>query len=405
MKYSNLPNTSTEISKIGLGTMTFGQQNTEAEGHAQMDYALANGVNFFDTAEMYSIPAKKETNGSTEKIIGNWFKKTGNRENVILATKIAGPNRNLNYLREENDFSTASLTYALDQSLKRLQTDYIDLYQLHWPERKSNMFGVLGFKVQEDPWKDNFQSVLECLQGFINQGKIRNIGVSNETPWGLMHFLEESKKHNLPKMATIQNPYSLVNRSFEVGLSEVCHRENVGLLAYSPLAFGVLSGKFLNGTNHPNARINLFPQFARYNSENTREATRKYNEIASDFGLTLTELSLAFVTQQPFLSSTIIGATTLEQLKENINTIKVSLNENILEEIEKIQRLFIKVLLANDVKPPTVVVNVSRYHRISGILKELLKKLDIELIPVYKLPMISAVQNDMIEFFDEEDAE
>ena len=340
MKYSNLPNTATKISKIGLGTMTFGQQNSEAEGHAQMDYALENGVNFFDTAEMYSVPAKKETYGSTEKIIGTWFKKTGNRENVILATKIAGPNRNLNYMREENDFSQESLTYALDQSLKRLQTDYIDLYQLHWPERKSNMFGVLGFKVQEDSWEDNFQSVLECLQGFINQGKIRNIGVSNETPWGLMRFLEESKKHNLPRMATIQNPYSLVNRSFEVGLSEVCHRENVGLLAYSPLAFGVLSGKFLNGANPPNARINLFPQFARYNSENTREATRRYHEIANDFGLTLTELSLAFVNQQPFLSSTIIGATTMEQLKENINTIKVTLDENVLAEIEKIQSIF-----------------------------------------------------------------
>jgi len=340
MKYSNLPNTATKISKIGLGTMTFGQQNSEAEGHAQMDYALENGVNFFDTAEMYSVPAKKETYGRTEKIIGTWFKKTGNRENVILATKIAGPNRNLNYMREENDFSRESLTYALDQSLKRLQTDYIDLYQLHWPERKSNMFGVLGFKVQEDSWEDNFQSVLECLQGFINQGKIRNIGVSNETPWGLMRFLEESKKHNLPRMATIQNPYSLVNRSFEVGLSEVCHRENVGLLAYSPLAFGVLSGKFLNGANPPNARINLFPQFARYNSENTREAARRYNEIANDFGLTLTELSLAFVNQQPFLSSTIIGATTMEQLKENINTIKVTLDENVLAEIEKIQSIF-----------------------------------------------------------------
>ena len=340
MKYSNLPNTATKISKIGLGTMTFGQQNSEAEGHAQMDYALENGVNFFDTAEMYSVPAKKETYGSTEKIIGTWFKKTGNRENVILATKIAGPNRNLNYMREENDFSRESLTYALDQSLKRLQTDYIDLYQLHWPERKSNMFGVLGFKVQEDSWEDNFQSVLECLQGFINQGKIRNIGVSNETPWGLMRFLEESKKHNLPRMATIQNPYSLVNRSFEVGLSEVCHRENVGLLAYSPLAFGVLSGKFLNGANPPNARINLFPQFARYNSENTREAARRYHEIANEFGLTLTELSLAFVNQPPILSSTIIGATTMEQLKENINTIKVTLDENVLAEIEKIQSVF-----------------------------------------------------------------
>ena len=319
--------------------MTFGEQNTEAEGHSQMDYAFENGINFFDTAEMYSVPARQETYGSTEKIIGTWFKKTGKRENVILATKIAGPNPNFTYMRDNNDFSPKSITFALEQSLKRLQTHYVDLYQLHWPERKSNMFGTLGFKVQEDSWEDNFQSILECLQGLINQGKIRNIGISNETPWGLMRFLEESKKHNLPRMATIQNPYSLVNRSFEVGLSEVCHRENVGLLAYSPLAFGVLSGKFLNGGNNPNARISLFPQFARYNSENTREATRRYNEIALSFGLTLTELSLAFVTQQSFVTSTIIGATNLNQLKENINTIGVSLNENIISEIDKIQSI------------------------------------------------------------------
>jgi aryl-alcohol dehydrogenase-like predicted oxidoreductase len=201
------------------------------------------------------------------------------------------------------------------------------------------MFGTLGFKVQEDAWEDNFQSVLECLQGLIQQGKIRNIGVSNETPWGLMRYLEESKKHNLPRIATIQNPYSLVNRSFEVGLSEVCHRENIGLLAYSPMAFGVLSGKFLNGATPPNSRISLFPQFVRYNSENTREAARKYNEIALDFGLTLTELSLAFINHQSFVSSTIIGATTLIQLKENINTIGVSLNENIISEIDKIQSI------------------------------------------------------------------
>ncbi|MEY3498956.1 MAG: hypothetical protein RL308_625 [Bacteroidota bacterium] len=339
MKYTTLPNTETKVSKICLGTMTFGEQNTEAEGHAQMDYALENGVNFFDAAEMYSVPARQETYGSTEKIIGTWFKKTGNREKIVLATKIAGPNPNFTYMREKNDFSAKSITFALEQSLQRLQTEYVDLYQLHWPERKSNMFGTLGFKVQEDAWEDNFQAVLECLHGLIQQGKIRNIGVSNETPWGLMRFLEESKKHNLPRMATIQNPYSLVNRSFEVGLSEVCHRENVGLLAYSPMAFGVLSGKFLNGEAHPKARINLFPQFARYNSENTREASRRYNEIAQDFGLTLTELSLAFIEQQSFVTSTIIGATTLQQLEENINTISVSLNENALGAIDAIQSL------------------------------------------------------------------
>ena len=340
MKYTTLPNTDTKVSKICLGTMTFGQQNTESEGHSQLDFAFEKGINFIDTAEMYSVPARQETYGSTEKIIGTWFKKSGKRDEVILATKIAGPNPLFTYMRDKNDFSPASIQFALDQSLKRLQTDYIDLYQMHWPERKTNTFGQRGFKIIEEGWEDNFHQVLETLQGFIQQGKIKNIGVSNETPWGMMRFLEESKKHNLPRISTIQNPYSLVNRSFEVGLSEICYRENVGLLAYSPMAFGVLSGKFLTGESHPNARINLFPQFARYNSENTREASRLYNEIAKDFGLTLTELALAFIEKQPFVTSTIIGATNLEQLEQNINTINVSLSEEIMLEVENIQNNF-----------------------------------------------------------------
>ena len=340
MKYTTLPNTNTKVSKICLGTMTFGQQNTESEGHSQLDFAFEKGINFIDTAEMYSVPARQETYGSTEEIIGTWFKKSGKRDEVILATKIAGPNPLFTYMRDKNDFSPASIKFALDQSLKRLQTDYIDLYQLHWPERKTNTFGQRGYKIIEEGWEDNIQQVLETLQGFIQQGKIKNIGVSNETPWGLMRFLEESKKTNLPRISTIQNPYSLVNRSFEVGLSEICFRENVGLLAYSPMAFGVLSGKFLTGESHPNARINLFPQFARYNSKNTREATRLYNKIAKDFGLTLTELALAFIEKQPFVTSTIIGATNLEQLEQNINTINVSLSEEIMLEVENVQNNF-----------------------------------------------------------------
>ena len=340
MKYTTLPNTDTKVSKICLGTMTFGQQNSESEGHSQLDFAFEKGINFIDTAEMYSVPARQETYGSTEEIIGTWFKKSGKRDEVILATKIAGPNPLFTYMRDKNDFSPASIKFALDQSLKRLQTDYIDLYQLHWPERKTNTFGQRGFKIIEEGWEDNIQQVLETLQGFIREGKIKNIGVSNETPWGLMRFLEESKKTNLPRISTIQNPYSLVNRSFEVGLSEICFRENVGLLAYSPMAFGVLSGKFLTGESHPNARINLFPQFARYNSENTREATRLYNEIAKDFGLTLTELALAFIEKQPFVTSTIIGATNLQQLEQNINTINVSLSEEIMLEVENVQNNF-----------------------------------------------------------------
>jgi aryl-alcohol dehydrogenase-like predicted oxidoreductase len=339
MKYTTLPNTDIKVSKICLGTMTFGQQNTESEGHAQMDYALEKGINFFDTAEMYSVPARQETYGSTEKIIGTWFKKTGKREGVVLASKIAGPNPNFTYMREKNDFSPVSIKFALDQSLQRLQTDYIDLYQLHWPERKTNFFGQRGFKVQEDAWEDNIHNVLETLDGFVKEGKIKHIGLSNETPWGIMRFLEESKCHNLPKIKTIQNPYSLLNRLFENGSAEVCLRENVGLLAYSPMAFGVLSGKFLTGESLPNARINLFPQMSRYNSAQCTEATQLYQGIAKKNGLTLTELSLAFIEQQPFVTSTIIGATTLEQLKENIDTIQVSLSDEILKAIDEVQAI------------------------------------------------------------------
>ncbi|MFB9109522.1 aldo/keto reductase [Flavobacterium gyeonganense] len=339
MKYTILPNTAISVSKICLGTMTFGEQNTEIEGHQQMDYAFENGVNFFDTAEMYSVPAREETYGSTEKIVGSWFKNTGNRDKIILASKIAGPNPNFGYMREKLDFSPASVKYALENSLKRLQTDYIDLYQLHWPERKTNCFGQRGFKVQDEAWEDNFREVLETFDVLIKEGKIKHIGVSNENAWGMMRFLEESKYQNLPRIKTIQNPYNLLNRLFEVGSAEVSVHENVGLLAYSPLAFGVLSGKFLTGESHPNARINLFPQYKRYNSEESTRATRLYQEIAHKHGLTLTELALAFVLQQPFLTSAIIGATTLNQLKENIATVDVTLSKEILAEIEEVQAI------------------------------------------------------------------
>ena len=337
MKYTLLPGTDVKISEICLGTMTFGQQNSEADGHSQIDFALDKGINFIDTAEMYSVPSREKTYASTERIIGNWFKNSGKREDVVLATKIAGANRGLQYIREDLRFNDATIRLSIEKSLQRLQTDYIDLYQFHWPERKTNYFGQRGYKIQEDSWEDNIQQVLETLQDLIKEGKIKNFGLSNETPWGMMRFLEESRKHNLPKIVTTQNPYSLLNRSFEVGLSEVCYRENIGLLAYSPLAFGVLSGKFLTGEAHPNARINLFSNFTRYNSENTRKASALYSEIASENGLSLTEMSLAFVRQQQFVTSTIIGATTLEQLEENINTTNVTLTDEILAEIEKVQ--------------------------------------------------------------------
>lgn len=339
MKYTTLPNSNIKVSKICLGTMTFGEQNTEADGHAQMDYAVEKGINFFDTAEMYSVPGRKETYGSTERIIGTWFKKSGKREEIVLASKIAGPSPIFGYMRDKMDFSPESLKYALDKSLQRLQTDYIDLYQLHWPERKTNYFGQRGFKVQHDAWEDNIHSVLETLEGFIKEGKINHIGLSNETPWGIMRFLEESKYQNLPRIKTVQNPYSLLNRTFEVGSAEVCIRENVGLLAYSPMGFGVLSGKYLRGESLPNSRINIFPQYNRYNSPQSTEATRLYQEIAHKNGMTLTEMSLAFVTQQAFVTSTIIGATTMEQLKENIATIGVILPDNVLKEIDEVQKI------------------------------------------------------------------
>jgi aryl-alcohol dehydrogenase-like predicted oxidoreductase len=339
MKYTTLPNTDIKVSKICLGTMTFGQQNTEAEGHAQMDYALAQGVNFFDTAEMYSVPASEATYGSTEKIIGTWFKKSGNREKVVLASKIAGPNANFGYMREKIDFSPASIKYALENSLKRLQTDYIDLYQMHWPERPTNCFGQRGFKDHDAVWEDNFREVLETFDGLIKEGKIKHIGVSNENAWGMMRFLEESKYQNLPRIKTVQNPYNLLNRLFEVGSAEVSKYENVGLLAYSPLAFGVLTGKFLTGEAHPNARINLFPQYTRYASEQCAQATKLYQEIAQKHGLTLTQLAMGFVLQQPFLTSAIIGATTMEQLKENIDTVDVFLSKGILTEIAAVQAI------------------------------------------------------------------
>ncbi|HEX8577464.1 MAG TPA: NADP(H)-dependent aldo-keto reductase [Flavobacterium sp.] len=338
MKYTLLPDTDIKVSKICLGTMTFGQQNTAAEGHAQIDLALDKGINFVDTAEMYAVPAKPETYGSTEKIIGSWFKKSGKRTGVILATKMAGANRGLEYIRDDLRYNAQTIRLSVEKSLARLQTDYIDLYQLHWPERKSNMFGQLNFKVQEDTWQDNTHEVLQTLEELIKEGKIRAIGVSNETPWGVMRFLQESKTFNLPKMITIQNPYSLLNRSFEVGLAEVCYRENVGLLAYSPMAFGVLSGKFLSGKKHPNSRLELFPQFSRYSSPRAKEATVLYNQIAQDNGLTLTQMSLAFIQQQPFLTSTIIGATTLLQLEENIATIAVQLSQEVLKAIEEVQK-------------------------------------------------------------------
>ena len=336
MKYTTLPGTDIKVSKICLGTMTFGNQNTEPEGFDQMDLALEKGVNFFDTAELYPVPANAKTQGETERIMGNWLHKTGNRSKIILATKAAGPGAYTAHIRDNISFNKKNITEALDNSLKRLQTDYVDLYQLHWPERMTNFFGQRGyFHNPKDPWVENFEEALETLDELIKAGKIRQIGISNEAPWGLMRYLELSKK-GLPKTITIQNPYSLLTRVFEIGNSEICLRENVGLLAYSPLGFGRLTGKYRGGHNLDKARLTVFPNMARYNSDQSIEATERYYQIAQNHGISLTQMALAFVNQQPFLTSNIIGATNLDQLQENIGSIELSLSKELLKEIEAV---------------------------------------------------------------------
>ena len=336
MKYTTLPGTNIKVSKICLGTMTFGNQNTEQEGFDQMDLSLDQGVNFFDTAELYPVPANATTQGETERIMGNWFQKTGNRSKVVLATKAAGPGSYTAHIRDNMSFDKRNITQALDNSLKRLKTDYIDLYQLHWPERMTNFFGQRGYVHNpKDTWTDNFEEALEVLDDLIKAGKIRHIGISNESPWGLMRYLELSKK-GLPKAITIQNPYSLLTRVFEIGNSEMCMREEVGLLAYSPLGFGRLTGKYRGGHNLDKARLTVFPNMARYNSDQSIEATEHYYQIAKNHGISLTQMALAFVNQQPFLTSNIIGATNLEQLQENIGSIDLTLSKEIMKEIEAV---------------------------------------------------------------------
>ncbi|MEQ3663496.1 MULTISPECIES: aldo/keto reductase [unclassified Olleya] len=338
MKYTTLPNTNIKVSKICLGTMTFGNQNTEAEGHAQLDYAVEQGVNFIDTAELYPVPATAETSGRTSKIIGTWLKNK-KREDVVIASKIAGTGDYTAHIRTTG-FTAESIKEAVDLELKRLQTDYIDLYQLHWPERQTNTFGVRDYKHNpKDSWTDNFKEVLEALNQVKKEGKIREIGLSNEKAWGTMRYLEEAKTNNLPRPVTIQNAYSLLNRVFEGDMAEVSLRENIGLLVYSPMAFGVLSGKYVKGIAGDNSRLKLFPRFARYSSEQSTLATKKYLELAEQNNLSLAQMSLAFVNRRPFVTSNIIGASSLIQLKENINSINLTLNEELMEQIENIHAI------------------------------------------------------------------
>lgn len=336
MKYTTIPHTNLRVSKICLGTMTWGNQNTPAEGFEQMDYALDAGVNFFDTAELYPVPATADTYADTERIMGDWFAARNNRDQVVLATKIAGPGAYTAHIRTTG-FTPSSIREALEGSLTRLKTDYIDLYQLHWPERNANFFGKRDyFPDADEQWEENFQAILETLEAFVQEGKIRHIGLSNETPWASMKYISLSEQNGLPRMKTIQNPYSLLNRTFEVGNAEVAHREQLGLLAYSPLAFGVLSGKYRNGQLPDNSRLKLFPRMARYNSDQSCEATEAYAAIAAEHKLTLTQLSLAFVTDRPFVTSNIIGATTMAQLKENIDTAAITLSAEMLKQIDAV---------------------------------------------------------------------
>ena len=341
MNYRKLGTTDLEVSTICLGTMTWGEQNTQEEGFEQMDYALDQGVNFWDTAELYSVPPKEETFGHTEIIIGNWFEKTKKRDKIILATKVSGPGRN--YTRNgENSFVGRNLAEALEQSLKRLKTDYIDLYQLHWPERSVNNFGNLGYKHKENEkdW-NKFEDVLENLKKFIDSGKIRYVGLSNETPWGVSKFLEISKEKNLPRMMSVQNPYSLLNRSYEVGLAEMSIREKIGLLAYSPLASGFLSGKYRNNQIPKNSRIERDGDFwTRYNKPNKDKAVDAYYEISKKYNLNFAQMSLKFCEIQKFITSIIIGATTMEQLKTDIESVNVNLSDEVIKEINEVQKIY-----------------------------------------------------------------
>jgi len=340
MQYRLLGNTDTKVSSICLGTMTWGQQNTEQEAHQQLDYALSEGVNFIDTAEMYPVPPMAATQGLTESYLGNWLSRSGRRNDIVLASKVAGPADWLPHLRNGPRLNKSHIEQALNASLERLKTDYIDLYQLHWPERTTNYFGKLGYEHTEDADAIALEETLVALKALTVTGKIRYIGISNETPWGLMKCIALADKLNLPRIVSIQNPYNLLNRTFEVGLAECAHREQVGLLAYSPLAFGVLSGKYLNGKQPENARLTLFKRFSRYTHAQAEQAVQEYVRLAEKFDLSPAQMALAFVTSRSFVTSNIIGATSMAQLSENIRSVDVELNADILNELETLHQRY-----------------------------------------------------------------
>ncbi|SEL27997.1 NADP(H)-dependent aldo-keto reductase [Acinetobacter sp. DSM 11652] len=342
MKFNRLGQTDIHVPEICLGTMTFGEQNSQSEAFQQLEYALERGLNFWDTAEMYPVPPKVETQGATEEIIGNWIQQRGQRDQLFLASKIAGPGQGGSNIRSGiTRYNASDISSALDLNLKRLKTDYIDLYQLHWPQRPTNMFGQLGYTNHHAHSTLDItplEETLSALQAEINKGRIRYIGLSNETPWGTMKFLHLAEKLGLSKFVSVQNPYNLLNRTYEIGMSEIAKFEGIGLLAYSPLAFGYLTGKFRHGARPANARVTLYSRFVRYSNPESEWATEQYAVLAEKHGLTLTQLALAFIKQQFFVTSTIIGATDLNQLKENIDAFNVSLSEEILQEIEIIHK-------------------------------------------------------------------
>ncbi|MEO1248586.1 MAG: NADP(H)-dependent aldo-keto reductase [Pseudomonadota bacterium] len=337
MDYRPLGRTDLRVSSICLGSMTWGNQNTEAEGHEQMDYALDQGVNFIDTAEMYAVPATEVTYGATETIIGTWLAARKNRDKVILATKVAGPAERLYYVRGgKNRLDKKNIEAAIDTSLKRLQTDHVDLYQLHWPNRSTNFFSSLGYEHKEDPDYIDPAETLDALEGIVKAGKVRQIGVSNETAWGVMRYLHEAEANGKPRMVSIQNPYSLLNRSFEVGLAECAIRDQCGLLAYAPIAAGFLSGKYLGGARPPGSRMAVFKQPSRYDVPNGEKAIERYVGIAKKHGLDPSQMSIAFVTSRPFTTSAIIGATTMDQLTNAIGAADLTLSQEVLDELEEV---------------------------------------------------------------------
>ncbi len=336
MKFKKLGTTDLEVSLICLGTMTWGTQNSEKDAFEQMDYSVSKNINFFDTAEIYSVPPNSDSYGKTEIMIGNWFEKRKNRDKIILASKVAGPG--CNWIRGGgNNFNEKKIGEAIEGSLKRLKTDYIDLYQLHWPERSTNFFGRRDYSVNdnEENWH-SFESILESLKKFIKSGKIRYIGISNETPYGLSKYIELSKSKNLPRMMSVQNPYNLVNRTYEIGMSEISIREKCGLLVYYPLAAGALSGKYRNGKMPKNSRQALFKGWERHLNPLAMKAYDEYFNLAKEYNLTMVQLAQSFVNSRPFVTSNIIGATTMEQLKENIDSINIELSKEIIDKINLI---------------------------------------------------------------------